>query len=514
MEQIKSDVKKQKRVFNESDTSHLTHVDSVSSTPKSFRSTAKANANLGTMDKDSSVRKSQRQPQPKRKDAEDLAQEFSRVSLRDRNALPTPVVNVLHTPSASASSSTTVAQQRPQPPAQTHLAPQYPSIRAHNPQEDLARFVSSSTTASNGTTLRSTSTNATVTTNGGAPSFVKHPGPAHLRTIAPTDLPSMPEQVGDMIYDRVRMRWVKTPTTARIGINMGNGTPRGETSDDPFGDIESLRDENHQTPLSTRSHAGAPRASPVVTPVETEEEDEGEGEGEGEGEESIAHEMSRISEHPEDEEEVELMSFSTDASHQPQHRHQLVDADAYDRTTDSDDSAQDDLDTARQQQQQQTPAVSHEGFDSDFEDASRGEFMPVPTVQLHEPPQQPQPRLQQEQQTLPVAATPSRGNSPVMLGTPVIKSALKSRSVTPTSALKSRNQRYELGTPSQQYRRSVSFSDGKREGPIEGEQFFNECNQWSNSRFRLYRRYFRFWRPRLDAIQKDCRDDERIGGFW
>ena len=53
--------------------------------------------------------------------------------------------------------------------------------------------------------------------------------------------------------------------------------------------------------------------------------------------------------------------------------------------------------------------------------------------------------------------------------TPVIRSALKSGSVTPISAMKPPH-RGRLQTPAQKltHRRSVSFSDGKREGPIVG----------------------------------------------
>ncbi|KAI9465638.1 hypothetical protein BJY52DRAFT_597676 [Lactarius psammicola] len=74
------------------------------------------------------------------------------------------------------------------------------------PNEDLNRFVSSSTVS--GTTL----------TTGSSGSFVKHPGPAHITRIAPEDIPSLPERVGKMVFDKVMMRWVKAtvPASAKV----------------------------------------------------------------------------------------------------------------------------------------------------------------------------------------------------------------------------------------------------------------------------------------------------------
>lgn len=63
--------------------------------------------------------------------------------------------------------------------------------------EDLNRFVSSSTAS--GTTL----------TAGSVPACVKHQGPAQLRTIAPQDMPMLPDRMGDMMFDKVMMKCVQ-----------------------------------------------------------------------------------------------------------------------------------------------------------------------------------------------------------------------------------------------------------------------------------------------------------------
>jgi len=65
-------------------------------------------------------------------------------------------------------------------------------------------------------------------------------------------------------------------------------------------------------------------------------------------------------------------------------------------------------------------------------------------------------------------STPHRAKPLQTTNTPVIRSALKSHSATPTSAMKDPG-RAKFQTPLHKgHRRSVSFSDGKREGPIQG----------------------------------------------
>ncbi|KAG9051667.1 hypothetical protein FS837_000055 [Tulasnella sp. UAMH 9824] len=97
--------------------------------------------------------------------------------------------------------------------------------------EDMNRFVSSSTTSGiSGTTVGS---------------FVKQPGPplvGQMRTIRPEEVQGvLPAQLGGMVYSREQHKWVREGNTV---------TGDGDTSDDPFGDIESLagtpRSDRHQ----------------------------------------------------------------------------------------------------------------------------------------------------------------------------------------------------------------------------------------------------------------------------
>ncbi|KAG8875276.1 hypothetical protein FRB97_005253 [Tulasnella sp. 331] len=108
------------------------------------------------------------------------------------------------------------------------LHPNHHVLASH---DDMNRFVSSSTLASgiSGTT---------------AGSFVKHAGPPNLRTIRPEELHGViGAKVGGMTYSKERQMWVKLKEVE--GDGEGDA---GTTSDDPFGDIESLE----ATPRSTR----------------------------------------------------------------------------------------------------------------------------------------------------------------------------------------------------------------------------------------------------------------------
>jgi hypothetical protein len=87
--------------------------------------------------------------------------------------------------------------------------------------------------------------------------------------------------------------------------------------------------------------------------------------------------------------------------------------------------------------------------------------------------------------------TPNRGKFDSLNGTSVIKSALKSNSLAPTSALKI-SQRYQTPIHRKGHHRSVSFSDGKRDGPraIRGLRHSFALRIIVQSSFPRYR----FWR--------------------
>ncbi|KAG8981599.1 hypothetical protein FRB93_008526 [Tulasnella sp. JGI-2019a] len=143
---------------------------------------------------------------------------------------------------ASQVSTVTFAQPVAQPTlptrqpstAPTSLHPNHHIPASH---DDMNRFVSSSTLASgiSGTT---------------AGSFVKHAGPPNLRTIRPEELQGvLGAKVGKMTYSKERQMWVKVKEVEDGVDGDGDGDgDGGTTSDDPFGDIESLE----VTPRSDR----------------------------------------------------------------------------------------------------------------------------------------------------------------------------------------------------------------------------------------------------------------------
>ncbi|KAF8503231.1 hypothetical protein BU17DRAFT_58536 [Hysterangium stoloniferum] len=73
------------------------------------------------------------------------------------------------------------------------------------------------------------------------PSFVKHAGPVQMTRIKPEDVPALPEMVGGMRFDRVLMRWVKAGSSKENAmVNEEGVTMHSEESEDPFRSFESF----------------------------------------------------------------------------------------------------------------------------------------------------------------------------------------------------------------------------------------------------------------------------------
>lgn len=432
MAQIKEDMKGQKRVFSgdteisqmdvrDDDRNALSSNQSTSDdTIHSFRSpsfgkeTPKLSSSVSRRSSSSSSKPSHRRTSSQtstgnrgasRIGQHGLVEDLSRMSLSER-------------PSSNHFPGVIIHEELP--PLSTLAPPSYPSasVRAGT-AEDMNRFVSSSTAG--GTTV----------TSGSAPSFVKHPGPVHIRTIAPQDVPSLPDRFGDMIFDRVNSRWVKN--------TMGEvSNVPDEPSEDPFVDIESLRDDSR----------GRDRG-------DFDESEDGTAQ---QGLYSIVNEMSRIEERSEvDDEEIDLMSFSTDASSHVVSVMTGVDPNAIEddaATTDSEDNIE-----------LIQPEIRPLEFDSEDEDF-HSVVVPKPVIAqgtdlaLSSNPAAPL--------MPPSLATPHRSVG-VSQATSVVRSVLKGHATTPASVLKDPN-RSKYQTPLQQknHRRSVSFSDGKLDGPIRG----------------------------------------------
>lgn len=273
----------------------------------------------------------------------------------------------------------------------------------------------------------SSSTASGTTLTGSVPSFVKHPGPAQIRTIAPGDIPALPERFGDMYFDKALMKWVKgRASEAEQSNSRGN-----EQSEDPFGDFESLRDDS-------RTEQPEYLSSP-----DTHDE----------------HGMSIISE-AEDEEEMELSNFSTDAPARLVRVLTDVELQEYEADTTDSESTNDDIHTATQ------AVINDIDFDSELEDSQNNFVLRVTTAAPSNIPE----REARSPQRLTVTGA---NMSTCPITTPVIKSALKSNSATPTSALKN-GSRSRFHTPNtNMHRRSVSFSDGKRDGPMRGLSYIS-----------------------------------------
>ena len=401
MAQIKSDIKTTRRLFS-SDTegSHVTRVVS-----EAFPPTKEPGERSRSM----------RQRFAATTPEEDMVQDVSNMSIEvwqpQTSTAPRSPPELAIIPATPTDTVTIRQLARDQPPFQ-HNSPSHlpPSIRSAA-NDDLNRFVSSSTVA--GTTL----------TSGSAGSFIKHPGPKQMRRIGPEDVVgALSDKVGQMVLDRQTMKWVKD--TALAASITAREREEDEESEDPFRDIESLRDE-----ASTH-------------PSEQEE-----------GNESRIEE---IIEDADDPEEAVLNSFSFDDSSaaicpvmtgisRPDYEDSedsgiVVD----DPLTDSDESLEEEFaDYTGQQHEEVTDDVSLREFPAPPPRANAVFSTPLP--------------LRPNTMTS-AGATPFSSE-----GQP---GTVKSNSVTPVSALKDPNR---SRTPANlKHRRSVSFSDGKRDGPIRG----------------------------------------------
>ncbi|KAF9493539.1 hypothetical protein BDN71DRAFT_1450228 [Pleurotus eryngii] len=296
------------------------------------------------------------------------------------------------------------------------------SIRSAT-NDDLNRFVSSSTTASG----------TTITSGTAASSFVKHAGPAQIRTIAPQDLPTLPDKVGKMVYDKVLMKWVKNPAfeaSTGPGAFASLHDAEGE-SEDPFRDIDSLDDSRarDQPDLSRRT---------AVTDIDEV--------------------MSKIEEVSEvDEEEAELTSFSFDdptAGIVPVMtgvETEASDCGDYDESTDS----------ADEQENAVVPnEVSGDGFETE------DELRPT-EASLAEAESDLRYSIESLSIVAVVVSPQRRSTGPAQASTPRVRSVLKSATATPVSVMKD-SSRHRTPANKHRHRRSVSFSDGKRDGPIRG----------------------------------------------
>ena len=242
---------------------------------------------------------------------------------------------------------------------------------------------------------------------------MKHPGPAQITRIGPEDVPALPERVGRMVFDKVMMRWVKATAVEQPRTSEGGGGGSAEIdaeSEDPFRDIESLRED------SLAGDGPGEQASPSTN--NSDVDDVG------------------------DEEEMELTSFSFDG---PPHGRMGASVSDEDDTTDSDSDEEDVTDISTLSASLSLDGRPEVAFDQDSSDEE----------------------THHEGALAVVKSTPGLSRE-VSVPTPIrsaLKGAIVSQAVSFVDPATSCD-----GTPASKPgpRRSVSFSDGKREGPIKG----------------------------------------------
>ena len=242
---------------------------------------------------------------------------------------------------------------------------------------------------------------------------MKHPGPAQITRIGPEDVPALPERVGKMVFDKVMMRWVKVAVmeTPRIAEGGGGGSTEIDAeSEDPFRDIESLREG------SLLGDGIEGRASPLTDNSDVDE--------------------------VVDEEEMELTSFSFDG---PSHTRMPATNLSEDDTTDSDNDDDDVTDISALSASLSLAGPPEVAFDLDSSDEETHHEHALAVVKS--------------------TLGPSRE---VSVPTP-IRSALKSAAASPAvTFVDPVISGHRTPASKSGHRRSVSFSDGKREGPIRG----------------------------------------------
>jgi hypothetical protein len=438
MQQIKNDIRGSKRLFSgTTEVSHLTHTDEPSRVERSYSSawsvsevkenvTRKKVSKFGSPCRPSSSSRGYRSPRrtsrnPSIEDADrTLEYEMSNMSIDAPWQEPSPPISVA--PSAAFNNvphirvtPSTGQQPVAHPPAQ--VPPSYSS-------SSINRMVSSSTASG-----------SIITTTSSAPSFVKHAGPVQITHIAPSDVPALPQRVGRMVYDKDLMKWVRAASRVVSDADDQRDQTTGTDgeSEDPFKDIESLKEDD-----SRDTHDNVRIAEVTVLDARGEHDQT---------------EFSRVEDNGEDgelndQEEVDLTSFSFDGPSVAAIR--IVPSDESeegDEEVQTSDSESNDRHGVTRGGEREDAAVfeSEDECSPDLQDPS-----PVRPVST----------------SCPIGATPV---TPHSKPTSMPRSVLKSGSVTPASAMKDPNrERYRTPAHRLGHRRSVSFSDGKREGPIQG----------------------------------------------
>lgn len=181
----------------------------------------------------------------------------SLVASLGKGTAPAVLRTIIESPSASIA----------YPEADQTEAPEHVSRLVRSQQEDMNRYISSTSTANTATTAVSTS-------------FVKHRGPPPptphgraqgVRTIGLNDIPQIPRQVGNMVYDPER-GWMRASKAVRDGgVSSPVGGEEGKSSSaesvDIFADMESLREDERTHQLESSPGVDIERRQKTLSPV-------------------------------------------------------------------------------------------------------------------------------------------------------------------------------------------------------------------------------------------------------
>lgn len=271
-----------------------------------------------------------------------------------------------------------------------------------------------------------------------AASFVKHPGPVQITRITPEDVPALPELVGGMRFDRILMRWVKAHPK-KAPQDEGGLTIVSEESDDPFRDIESI-------------HSG--KLDETAGPQQEAEESDPEVEDEQANGATMAASVIKVLSVDSDTDDSFDFDYGSGAVVEVmtgEESHYTVS-----ETTDSEiDQLQSDFD-------QLADDFEETGEDTILASTARSSVTHSPVGNVDFP-----------QLNTPTPAPAHRSNIPPRS---VLKNGMGSNRGTPQTISETPRAPFVPG-----HRRSVSFSDGRKDGKIQGigrDEFDND-EPWS-----------------------------------
>lgn len=182
--------------------------------------------------------------------------------------LQTQSIQVLHMSTAASSPPKTMFLHPP-----TRVGPNRVTSGGTVSSLETADSVLTRGTSATSATSVITGRTASIQSVASAASFVKHAGPVQMTRIGPEDVPSLPEMVGGMRFDRQLMRWVKAgPARAAGKVQDLSLAGPSEETDDPFRSFESLESGRIEEPGNVSHPVELDGGQPVVENASEDQE--------------------------------------------------------------------------------------------------------------------------------------------------------------------------------------------------------------------------------------------------